>query len=165
MPDTYDAATRSEVMRRVKGRDTQPELRLRKALFFLGVRGWRCHRSDVPGKPDLTFGRGRLAVFVDGAFWHGHPSKYWRGRSGQYWDEKIDRNVTRDREANERLVTLGWSVVRLWDFEVQSDPLRAAERVMDALERARNGDIVVEVPAITLADGPSGDHDLTVGLL
>lgn len=154
MPDTYDAATRSEVMSRVKARDTEPEIMLRGALFSLGVRGWRCHRPDVPGKPDLSFSRGRLAVFVDGAFWHGHPSKYWRGRSGGYWDQKIGRNIARDRETNERLVSTGWNVVRIWDFEVQSDPPRAAERVMNALERARNGEAVVEISTVSLADGP-----------
>jgi DNA mismatch endonuclease (patch repair protein) len=154
MPDTYDARTRSEVMRRVKGRDTEPEVMLRRALFSLGVRGWRCHRPDVPGKPDLCFNRGRLAVFIDGAFWHGHPSKYWRGRSGEYWDHKIGRNIERDREANEKLSSAGWNVLRIWDFEVQSNPLCAAERVMDALERSRNGERVVDVPATTLAQGP-----------
>jgi len=154
MADTYDAATRSEVMRRVKGRDTTPEVQLRRALYSLGLRGWRCHRADVPGKPDLVFGRGKLAVFVDGAFWHGHPSKYWRGRSGDYWDQKIDRNIARDREANSRLVDLGWNVVRLWDFEVETDPSSAAAKIVDALERARAGETIIEVHDVALAQGP-----------
>lgn len=154
MPDTYGSDTRSEVMRRVKGRDTGPELMLRKALFAIGVRGWRCHRPGVPGKPDLSFGRGRLVVFVDGAFWHGHPSKYWRGRSGAYWDKKIERNIERDRETNQQLVEAGWSVVRIWDFEVEKDPIVAATRVKNALERSRRGDQVVEVEEVALLEAP-----------
>ena len=154
MPDTYDATVRSEVMRRVKRRDTRPEIMLRKALYSFGVRGWRCHRTDVPGEPDISFGRGKLAVFVDGAFWHGHPSKYWRGRSGKYWDDKISRNINRDRAVNEQLVTLGWNVLRLWDFEVEPDALAAATRVDSALQRARIGERVVEIHDVSLADGP-----------
>lgn len=154
MPDTYDAPTRSAVMKRVRSRDTEPEVLLRKTLYSLGMRGWRCHQQNLPGKPDLSFTRGRLAVFVDGAFWHGHPSKYWRGRSGGYWDSKIERNIERDQRANEQLLDHGWNVVRLWDFEVQSDPVAAAGRVLKAFERSRNGDRVLEVPSFSLAEGP-----------
>lgn len=120
-------------MRQVKGKDTSPELTLRRALFALGARGWRCHRTDLPGKPDLVFSRAKVAVFVDGAFWHGHPKKFWVGRSGTYWDEKITRNIKRDREANRSLTKAGWSVIRLWDFEVAMDPQAAANRVMGVL--------------------------------
>ena len=117
-------------MARVKGRDTTPELVLRRALYARGARGWRCHRKDVPGKPDLCFGPTRVAVFVDGAFWHGHPKKYWPGRSGPYWDAKIERNRARDRRINAELQAAGWRVIRLWDFEVEKDPIGAAERVI-----------------------------------
>ncbi len=132
MPDTYSAETRSRVMASVKGRDTGPEMTLRRALYRAGVRGWRCHRS-LPGKPDLAFGRAQLAVFVDGGFWHGHPSKYWPGRSGAYWDAKIARNQARDRRVDAELAGLGWRSLRLWDFEVERDPDNAAERVREAL--------------------------------
>lgn len=159
MPDTYDAAVRSEVMRRVKGRDTRPEIILRKTVYSLGVRGWRCHRTDVPGKPDLSFGRGKLAIFVDGAFWHGHPSKYWRGRSGEYWDDKISRNINRDRAVNEQLVALGWNILRLWDFEVESDPLASAARVDDALRRVRIGERIIAIHEVSLAEGPPTPAD------
>lgn len=154
MADTYDEATRSEVMKRVKGRDTGPEILLRKALFAIGVRGWRCHRSDLPGRPDVAFGRLRLAVFVDGGFWHGHPSKYWRGRSGSYWDKKIERNIERDRIATEQLLANDWNVIRLWDFEVERDPQNAALRVNDALKRIAAGKRVTEVRVMALAEEP-----------
>jgi DNA mismatch endonuclease (patch repair protein) len=123
-------------MRQVKGKDTKPELALRRALWAEGVRGWRCHRKDLPGKPDLAFGVRRVAVFVDGAFWHGHPSKYWPGRTSEYWDQKIARNQARDRAADLALADLGWAVVRIWDFEVNQDARREARRVADLL-RAR----------------------------
>jgi DNA mismatch endonuclease (patch repair protein) len=135
MPDTYSAEVRSRVMARVKDRDTSPELALRRALYSIGVRGWRCHRKDVPGKPDLVFGPAKIAVFVDGAFWHGHPDKYWQGRSGPYWDAKIERNMTRDRRVNKELGDAGWKVIRMWDFEVLRDPLQAARRVRAELKR------------------------------
>lgn len=154
MADMYDAATRSEVMRRVKGQNTKPEILLRKAMFAIGLRGWRCHRTDLPGKPDVTFGRARLAVFVDGAFWHGHPSKYWRGRSGGYWDNKIERNIKRDRSANEQLAANGWNLIRLWDFEVEADPHKAALRVREALQRIQHGEHVVDALNLSLAEGP-----------
>jgi DNA mismatch endonuclease (patch repair protein) len=125
-------------MARVRGRDTVPELALRKALWAAGVRGWRCHRADLPGRPDLAFGRERLAVFVDGAFWHGHPTKYWQGRSGKYWDAKIARNQKRDREVDAALRSAGWGVLRLWDFEVMSDPQAAAGRVIAELRERRH---------------------------
>jgi DNA mismatch endonuclease (patch repair protein) len=133
VPDTYPADVRSRVMAQVKGADTGPELLLRRTLWAMGVRGWRCHRTDLPGKPDLAFGKALLAVFVDGGFWHGHPSKYWPGRSGPYWDAKIARNRERDRRTNRALQRLGWRVLRLWDFEVDKDPEEAAVRVVTAL--------------------------------
>jgi DNA mismatch endonuclease (patch repair protein) len=131
--DTYPPEVRSRVMASVKGRDTTPELLLRRALWALGVRGWRCHRRNLPGKPDLSFGIAKLAVFVDGGFWHGHPSKYWQGRTSPYWDAKIARNQARDRAVNEELRAMDWTVVRLWDFEVEEDPTVAAERIRDQL--------------------------------
>lgn len=136
MADTYPPEIRSRVMSRVKSKDTTPEIALRKALYALGVRGWRCHRADLPGKPDIAFGRLKVAVFVDGGFWHGHPTKYWQGRSGPYWDAKIRRNQERDRLANKELAAMGWTVVRLWDFEIEADPIESAVRVTDALGRA-----------------------------
>jgi DNA mismatch endonuclease (patch repair protein) len=133
MPDTVSPEARSRVMARVKGRNTGPEIALRKALFAAGVRGWRCNRADLPGKPDLSFGPARVAVFVDGAFWHGHPSKYWQGRSGPYWDNKIRRNQERDKRVTTELRDAGWKVVRLWDFEVERNLDDAVQKVKEAL--------------------------------
>lgn len=133
MPDTYSSEIRSKVMSRVKDRNTGPELALRRALFAAGIRGWRCNLKALPGKPDIAFGRVRLAVFVDGAFWHGHPTKYWEGRSGPYWDEKIRRNQERDTRVTAELEEAGWKVLRFWDFEINHDPAHAVQRVTSAL--------------------------------
>jgi DNA mismatch endonuclease (patch repair protein) len=120
-------------MARIKGRDTKPELVLRRALWALGVRGWRCHRKDLPGRPDIAFGRARLAIFVDGAFWHGHPSKFKAGQSGEFWDRKIAQNVARDQRVDAELSSEGWTVVRVWDFDVLDNPVGTAERIQDHL--------------------------------
>lgn len=133
MPDTYSKEVRSRVMARVRSRDTGPEVALRQAMYALGLRGWRCHRRALPGTPDIAFGRARLAVFVDGAFWHGHPSRYKEGQSGAYWDEKIQRNRERDRRVDRELKRIGWTVLRLWDFEVLRDPVGTAVRVQHEL--------------------------------
>jgi DNA mismatch endonuclease (patch repair protein) len=108
-------------MAAVKGKNTGPEVVLRKALYAAGLRGWRCHYRRVAGTPDIAWPRRKVAVFVDGAFWHGHPSRHRPGRSGSYWDEKIARNVERDRAVDAELEGLGWVVVRVWDFEVKRD--------------------------------------------
>lgn len=122
-------------MAAIRSKDTKPELRLRRALFAAGVRGWRCHRRALAGRPDIAFGRWRVAVFVDGAFWHGHPD-HIRPNASDYWREKIARNAARDRAADEALAAQGWTVVRLWDFEVNEDVGRAVDRVMQALSAA-----------------------------
>jgi DNA mismatch endonuclease (patch repair protein) len=125
-------------MAAVRRRDTEPELALRRALYAAGLRGWRCDFRRAPGRPDLAWPALRVAVFVDGAFWHGHPSRHRPGRSGTYWDEKIAANVARDRRVDAELEALGWIVLRIWDFEVRKDLEGAVERVKGALaERVR----------------------------
>lgn len=125
-------------MGRVRTRGTAPELALRKTLWAHGVRGWRLHPKGVPGKPDLVWAGRRIAVFVDGAFWHGHPD-YYRGQSGEFWDAKIERNRARDRRVNKELTASGWKVIRVWDFEVARDPDGCARRVVAALSEGTNG--------------------------
>ncbi len=128
MPDPLNAEQRSRLMSRVRTRDTAPELALRRALWAADIRGWRVDVRDVPGRPDLVFRRRRVAVFVDGAFWHGHPEYYW-GQSGPFWDAKITRNRERDARVNDELAAAGWCVVRIWDFEVERDTEAAVARV------------------------------------
>jgi DNA mismatch endonuclease (patch repair protein) len=138
--DTRTKEQRSRIMAAVKGKHTAPEVALRKALWAAGVRGWRCHYRRAPGTPDLAWPGRRVAVFVDGAFWHGHPSRHKPGRSGAYWDEKIQRNVARDRQVDAELHERSWRVVRVWDFEVRKELGNVIDRIVDALEEAPGRD-------------------------
>jgi DNA mismatch endonuclease (patch repair protein) len=142
--DNLTPEQRRRTMQAVKGRDTSPELLLRRALWAAGMRGWRTHRPSLPGRPDIAFGGSRVAVFVDGGFWHGHPTRYWQGRTSDYWDTKIARNQARDRRVDEQLRELGWTSLRIWDFEVAADPPAAAARVLNAVDAAVNCPLSVD---------------------
>ena len=130
--DVFDAATRSAVMRKVKGRDTSPELKVRRLLWGLGAR-YRLHRRDLPGSPDIVLPGRRLAIFVHGCFWHGHDCA--RGArvpkaNRDYWLAKVERNRARDARAEEALEASGWRVETLWECELKDgaaliDRLRA----------------------------------------
>jgi len=137
MTDFLTVETRSRVMSQIRSKDTKPEIALRRALWARGLRGWRCNRKSLPGKPDVSFGPSRVAIFVDGRFWHGHPDFFTFGKSGEYWDNKIARTQERDREANERLVQLGWTVLRFWDFEVETDVADCVETIVGAIASGR----------------------------
>jgi len=119
-------------------RDTQPELALRRLLYSAGLR-YRVDRAPLPGlrrRADVVFGPARVAVFVDGCFWHGCPQHGTRPRSNeQWWHDKLERNRRRDRDTDDRLLAAGWQVLRVWEHE---DPAAAAQRVQAAV-RARRG--------------------------
>jgi DNA mismatch endonuclease (patch repair protein) len=140
LTDFLSKETRSRVMARIRSKDTKPEVALRAALWAAGLRGWRLHPKTVPGKPDVAFTRWRVAVFVDGRFWHGHPDFFTFGKSGEYWDKKIARTQERDRLANEALASTGWTVLRFWDFEVEQDLESCVVAVARALEEARQAE-------------------------
>lgn len=119
--DVYGPEKRSAVMRRVKARDTTPELKVRKALTKLGAR-YRLHRKDLPGSPDVVMPGRRLALFVHGCFWHGHDCA--RGarvpkQNRDYWVAKVGRNVARDARNAEALAALGWRVETIWECELR----------------------------------------------
>ena len=123
-----DAAVRS-VMRANKGRDTGPELALRRAVHALGLR-YRVDQRPLPSVPrtaDLVFRGARLAVFVDGCFWHGCSEHYRPAtRNSEFWRTKIDGTRLRDKDTDHKLTTAGWRVVRVWEHE---DPSHAARRI------------------------------------
>ena len=153
MADPLAPEVRSRVMSRVRAKNTRPELRLRRALWAAGVRGWRCHSSGVTGTPDLCWKGRKVAVFVDSAWWHGHPSRYTPGRHPERWDRKIQANMTRDEAVNEALETEGWIVVRLWDFELERDLDEAVRRVQAALIRTHGVKERREAPRVLGVDG------------
>jgi DNA mismatch endonuclease, patch repair protein len=130
-----DPAVRRRVMASIPKRNTRPEIVLRRALTEAGIRGYRCHLASLAGSPDVAFTRHRLAVFVDGVWWHGHPDWLPRGRRGPYWDAKIARNVDRDRRIDASLKREGWEVLRIWDLDILADPASAAAAVSEAIAR------------------------------
>lgn len=121
MTDVYSPEKRSAVMRRVKGRDTTPELKVRRALTALGAR-YRLNRKDLPGSPDVVMPGRRLAIFVHGCFWHGHDCA--RGSrvpkaNREYWTAKVARNVARDQRAAQALLDQGWRVETIWECDLK----------------------------------------------
>lgn len=124
-------------MAAIRSKDTKPELELRSGLQRAGATGYRLHRKDVPGRPDVAFIRWKVAVFVDGVFWHGHPD-HWdpEKAASNYWRLKIARNIERDRVADAILAELGWRTVRIWDLDVRDHLDESVEKVLSALRAA-----------------------------
>lgn len=115
-------------MSRVPNRDTGPELLLRRRLWAMGCR-YRLRRK-LPGSPDLVFVGRRLAVFVDGCFWHGCSLHHTLPAANRdFWLRKLERNQARDRRVDEELAAMGWTVLRVWEHEVRADLEGAATRV------------------------------------
>ena len=125
----------SDNMRRVKNKDSEIELLLRRELWSRGLR-YRKNVSSVFGKPDIAFIGKKVAVFCDSEFWHGYN---WEERKldfkshQDFWIPKIERNMARDREVNETLREQGWLVLRFWGKEIKKDPTACADRVLRAL--------------------------------
>lgn len=110
-------------MSRVRGKNTAPEMRVRKVAHRIGLR-FRLHRKDLPGRPDLVFPRYRLAVFVHGCFWHRHPGcsrASMPSTRPNFWQTKFDANVARDHRQVEALEAAGWSVLVLWECELKDE--------------------------------------------
>ncbi len=122
-------------MRRVKNKDSEIEMLLRRELWSRGLR-YRKNVSSVFGKPDIAFIGKRIAIFCDSEFWHGYN---WEERKldfkshQDFWIPKIERNMARDREVNEKLREQGWLVLRFWGKEIKKDPSACADRVLKAL--------------------------------
>lgn len=122
MADTLSPEERSARMRLVRSKDTRPELIVRRLCRELGHKGYRLHRKNLPGKPDIAFIGRKAAVFVHGCFWHGHDchGRIREPKSRQdYWRPKIKRNMARDEENVAMLEELGWRVLVVWECETR----------------------------------------------
>lgn len=142
MTDVVDRATRSRMMAGIRGKDTKPELSVRKYLHRAGLR-YHLH-GELPGKPDLVFPKFRTVVFVHGCFWHRHEGCRYAttpANNAAFWRKKFENNVRRDRRVQKELSELGWRVLVTWACELSGDRLRAlAEKIRQGEDDwGRNG--------------------------
>ena len=125
MVDLVQSTVRSRIMSRIQGKDTKPEIELRRLVHALGYR-YSLYRKDLPGTPDLVFTRRRKIIFVHGCFWHQHdcPRGTRPTSNLDFWNRKLDRNVERDRKNISDLTKAGWSVLIVWECEIKTrEPL------------------------------------------
>ena len=122
MADVHSKATRSYNMSRIKGKDTKPEMLVRRYLHAQGFR-YRLHVKDLPGKPDIVLPKYRTVIFVHGCFWHGHEGcKYYvvpKTRT-EWWLNKINGNIANDKKADFALTYSGWNVITLWECDLNA---------------------------------------------
>jgi len=135
------ALSRSETMARIHRRDTSPELALRRLLHAGGFR----YRVDylIPGigRIDIVFPSRKVAIFVDGCFWHRCPDHGVSPKNNPaFWEKKLSRNAERDRDQAAKLGSIGWTVVRVWEHEIKSDPSSAFARVLSVLNKPSEGE-------------------------
>jgi DNA mismatch endonuclease, patch repair protein len=134
MVDVLTQEQRKFNMSRIKGKNTDPEVRLRKLLFANGIRGYRVH-YNILGKPDIVFVKRKIAIFIDGCFWHKCPVDFQEPETRkEFWMAKIDSNVERDTKNTLRLQEAGWTVVRFWEHEVRKNPNQVLSKISDLLK-------------------------------
>ena len=132
----YTTKKRSKIMSRIRGKNTKPEMLFRRALWEKGVR-YRVDSKTLPGRPDVSIKKYRLAVFIDGEYWHGYN---WEERKAklktnrEFWIPKIERNMQRDREVNAQLENLGFTVFRFWESEIKKNLKSCINDVMVYIE-------------------------------
>lgn len=137
--DKINSDRRSANMRRIRSRDTKPEKAVRKVLSEARVR-YRLHRKDLPGHPDLAISRIHLAVFVHGCFWHRHQGckrAFTPATREQFWKQKLDANVLRDEKTIERLASLGWQSLIVWECDTKDDG--RLQRELESVVQAYRG--------------------------
>jgi DNA mismatch endonuclease (patch repair protein) len=141
MPDMFDKQKRSEIMSKVHGANTTPEIRVRKLLHSMGYR-FRLQERDLPGNPDIVLPKYKTAVFVHGCFWHGCPNcRHARVRpvaNAEYWEKKLNRTLERDKNNVSELEKMGWRVVVVWECETRKTVLPALkDKLTDIMSDSR----------------------------
>ena len=140
LPDIVSPEVRSRMMAGIRGRDTRPEMQIRKGLH---ARGWRyrLHAKDLPGRPDLVFPGRRAVIFVNGCFWHGHDCHLfrWPRTREDFWREKIAGNVARDRRASGELSERGWRIAEVWECRLKGREREPLDNVLKKLENFLEG--------------------------
>ncbi len=122
MADVFDKAKRSEIMKKVRSKNNKStELKLMQIFKDNNIHGWR-RNYKVKGHPDFVFLDKKIAIFVDGCFWHGHNCRNTKPKTNQeYWDKKRERNIKHDKEITEYFENRGWTVIRIWECELKSN--------------------------------------------
>lgn len=126
---------RSDLMRKIKAKNTTPEIILRKALWNEGIR-YRKENKGIIGNPDIVIKKYRLAIFIDGEFWHGFNWKEKKEKiksNREYWIKKIEKNIARDKLNNQLLKEQNWIVLRFWEHEIKRDLKKCVEKVKNDL--------------------------------
>lgn len=134
MADVYDKEKRSAIMRNIKSKGNKStEMRLIAAFREQGIKGWK-RGYPVKGHPDFVFLKSRVAVFVDGCFWHGHDCRNTRPQeNGDFWKAKIEKNIERDKVITQMFADRGWTVLRIWECELKKKSRKA---LIDKLDQA-----------------------------
>lgn len=130
-----DSETRSKTMSAIKGKNTKPELVLRKALWHSGIRGYRLHWKNVPGRPDIAFPGKKLAIFVNGCFWHRcpHCQPSLPKTHIDFWQTKFDNNVARDLKKTGMLKNMGWRVIVIWECQIKRNLEDCTHQIKESL--------------------------------
>ena len=135
--DTLTSDQRRKVMQRIRSKNTKPEALLRKALWRAGIRYRKNYRS-LPGTPDIAITKSKIAIFVDGDFWHARGHEHTPGEqigtNKDFWARKLSRNIERDREVNDALMEEGWLVLRVWESEIYKDINRCVGDIMEYIQ-------------------------------
>ena len=136
MADVVDKARRSRMMSAIRGKNTKPELIIRKGLFAKGFR-YRLHAKGLPGKPDLALRRYNAAIFVNGCFWHGHRCRLfkWPETRAKFWRDKIQRNEANDARNVHLLRAEGWRVLVVWECALKGKPPTTIDRLINRVAR------------------------------
>ena len=124
MADIFTKKKRSQIMSKIKGKNTKPELIIRRALFKEGYR-YRLYRKDLPGNPDIVFSSRRKVIFVNGCFWHGHDCKKaaMPTTNREFWEKKLNGNKERDKRNLGKLKAIGWKSLVIWQCQIKKSTL------------------------------------------
>lgn len=134
--DIISSAERSRLMARIRGKDTKPEMVVRRLVHGLGYR-YRLHQKGLPGSPDLVFPSRRKVIFVHGCYWHRHSNcrlAYTPSTRREFWQRKFKQNMDRDRRAMNKLEAMGWNVLTIWECETRK-PASLPEKLTEFLEK------------------------------
>jgi DNA mismatch endonuclease (patch repair protein) len=132
--DIMSIEKRSKLMSKIKSKNTKPELIIVN-LLKQSKYNFTTHYSELPGKPDIVFINSKVAIFIDGDFWHGFRFPLWKHKMSPKWQEKIEKNRKRDQRNFRKIRRLGWKVLRIWEHQVEKNPENCISRIYGLLDK------------------------------